>query len=72
MELFEVEEKVTLSREDAAARLVAFADQLARHNQLEFDREGKRYTVAVADQVDFEIEIEVGTDGSSLEIEISW
>ena len=46
--------------------------ELARHNQLEFDREGKRYTVAVADQVDFEIEIEVGTDGSSLEIEISW
>jgi len=72
MELFEFEEKLTLSREDAAARLVAIADSLARHNQLEFKREGIPYTVDVADQVEMEIEIEVGTDGSSLEIEINW
>ena len=72
MELLEFEQKRTLTREEAAAVLAQFADQLARHNGLEFDRDGMRYTVAVADRVELEVEIEVGTDGSSLEIELSW
>lgn len=72
MELMEFEEKRRLSREEAADVLRMFADQLARHNDLEFSREGLRYTVDVADTVELEVEIEIGTTGSELEITISW
>ena len=34
----EITEKERLSREDAAARLHALADALAKHNEVEFDR----------------------------------
>jgi amphi-Trp domain-containing protein len=70
-ELLEVTEKQTLRREDAAARLRALADQLARHNQVAFVREGVRYTAAVPDEVELKVEIELGED-SEIEIEISW
>ncbi len=43
-ELIEVTENEILSREAAAARLRQLADQLARHNQIEFVREGTRYS----------------------------
>jgi amphi-Trp domain-containing protein len=70
-ELLEVTETQTLSREAAAARLRALADQLARHNQVEFTREGVRYSVKVPNEVELKVEIEVG-DESEIEIEISW
>ena len=70
-ELMEVSEKQTLRREAAAARLRELADQLSRHNQVEFAREGIRYSVKVPDEVELKIEIEVG-DESEIEIEISW
>ena len=70
MDLVEFEEKRQLSREEAAGVLRALADQLARHNDLEFSREGLRYTVDVPDTV--EMEIEIGTEESELEIAISW
>lgn len=71
-ELIETEERVTVSREDAAAILTRLADSLARHNDLEFTRDGMRYRVDVPDEVDVEVEIEIETDGGSLEVEISW
>ena len=72
MELIEVKKKQELEREAAAEWLRTLADQLARHNNLEFEREGLRYRVAVPKQVKMETEIEVESDGGSLEIEISW
>jgi hypothetical protein len=42
MDLMEITEKERLSREDAAARLHALADALARHNEVEFERGGLR------------------------------
>jgi hypothetical protein len=39
-DLFELKEQQRVSREDAAARLREIADQLARHNDLEFERGG--------------------------------
>jgi hypothetical protein len=42
MDLMEITENERLSREDAAARLHALADALARHNEVEFDRGGLR------------------------------
>ena len=70
-ELIEVEERQTLSREAAAARLRQLADQLARHNQIEFVREGVRYTVRVPDEVNLKIEVEIG-DESEIEFELTW
>ena len=40
MDLMEISEKETLSREDAAARLHALADALAKNNDVEFERGG--------------------------------
>ena len=71
-ELIEIEEKLKLSREDAAAVLMKVADSLKRHNGLEFERGGMRIAVDVSDQVELELELEVTTDGGSLEIEIEW
>jgi hypothetical protein len=42
MDIFEIEQKETLSREQVAARLRALADMLARHNDLEFERGGSQ------------------------------
>jgi amphi-Trp domain-containing protein len=70
-ELIEVTQELTLSRESAAARLRQLADQLARHNQVEFIREGIRYTVEVPDEVTLKIEIEIG-DESEIEFELTW
>jgi amphi-Trp domain-containing protein len=70
-ELLEVTERATLTREAAAARLRTLADQLARHNQVEFTRDGVRYTVQVPDEVELSVEIEVG-DESEIEVELSW
>ena len=72
MDLFEHGTEEQMRREDAAARLRELADQLSRHNKLSYRREGMRYTVDVPSQVTLEVEIEVGDEGSELEIEISW
>lgn len=61
-----------IGREAAAERLRELADQLARHNEVSFLRDGRRVTVQVPDEVDFELEIEVGSEGNEIEVEISW
>jgi amphi-Trp domain-containing protein len=72
MELLEIADHQRLSREAAAARLHAIADALARNNEVEFERAGKRVTVHVPDEVDLKVEVEVGDDGSEIEIELTW
>ena len=71
MDLFEIDETRRMSREEAAARLHALADALARNNTVEFERGGKRVTVRVPDEVDLKIEVEIG-DENELEIELTW
>lgn len=71
MDLFEIDQTSRMSREDAAARLHALADALARHNSVELQRDGRRITVAVPDEVDLKIEVEIGEE-NELEIELSW
>jgi amphi-Trp domain-containing protein len=71
MDLFEIDETKRLRREEAAARLHALADALARHNEVEFERDGRRITVDVPDEVNLKIEVEIG-DESELEIELTW
>jgi amphi-Trp domain-containing protein len=71
MDLFETDESQRMSREDAAARLHAIADVLARNNQIELEKDGRRITVSVPDHVELTVELEVGEE-NELEIEISW
>ena len=68
----EITERERLSREDAAARLHAIADALARHNDVEFDRGDVHFKVHVPDEVDFKLEIEFEDEEREIEIELKW
>ena len=72
MDVLEIEEKERLSRELAAARLRAIADSLERHNGLRLQRGGMTVDVRVADEVEFELEVDIESGGNSIEVEISW
>lgn len=72
MDLIEHATKERLKREVVAERLRALADELSRHNEVAFAKEGLRYRVDVPDEVDFTLEVEVGDDGSEIEIDIEW
>lgn len=70
-DLFEIDQSQRLSREAAAAKLHALADALARHNSVEFEKGGHRITVSIPDEVELNVEVEIG-DKNELEIELSW
>ena len=72
MDIFEVKQKETVSREEVAERLRLLADMLAQNNDLEFDRDGMHFTVHVPDQLQLKVELEVETDERELEIELKW
>ena len=72
MDILEIEEKQTMSREEAAKRLRTFADNLARNNNLEFERGGTHIRVHVPDEVKVKVELELETDERELEIELTW
>ncbi len=72
MELLDISEKRTMTREEAAKLLHLLADSLARQNAVDFTRNGIKVHVKVPDEVDVEFEVEIETDESSIEVEISW
>ena len=72
MDLIEHTSEERLAREAAAERLRQLADELSRNNEVAFTREGMRYTLTVPREVTFSLEIEVGDDGSEIEIELKW
>ena len=72
MDLMEISEKREMGREEAAKLLHKIADSLARHNEVEFMRNGISFHINVPNQVTVEVELEVESDESSIEIEISW
>ena len=72
MDLVEIKQKERVRREEAAARLRELADQLSRHNDVEFVRNGIAFKVRVPDEVELKVELEVEDDGGELEIELSW
>jgi len=45
---------------------------LARHNEIEFERGGVKFTVNVPDEVQLKVELDVETDERELEIELTW
>ena len=65
-------QEATLSREEAARRLHAIADQLASNNGLTVARDGKRLSIAVPAEVELSVEVEQDEDGMELDIEIGW
>jgi amphi-Trp domain-containing protein len=71
MEL-ELKEKSTMSREDAAARLHAIADELASGNDIIVERGRARFVAKVPDEVALKIEFEVEDDKTEFEIELTW
>jgi amphi-Trp domain-containing protein len=72
MELMELKEKQTLSREEAAARLRAIADELASGNDIVLQRDSLTFVAKVPSEVQLKIEFEVEDDGSEFEIELTW
>lgn len=72
MDILEISETRNMSREEAARLLHKIADQLARHNQLEFKRDGINFQINVPNQVEVELELEIESDKCSFEIEINW
>jgi amphi-Trp domain-containing protein len=71
MEL-ELKERSTMSREDAAARLRAIADELASGNDIILERGGATFVAKVPDEVALKIEFEVEDDKTEFEIELTW
>jgi amphi-Trp domain-containing protein len=71
MEL-ELKERSTMSREDAAARLRAIADELASGNDIIIERDAARFVAKVPDEVALKIEYEVEDDKTEFEIELTW
>jgi amphi-Trp domain-containing protein len=69
---FEHEVTERVSREEAAERLRELADQLARHNEVSFRREGTKFSIDVPDEVELSVEIEISDGECEIEVEISW
>ena len=73
MDLFDIDDAQRMSREEAAAKLHALADAVAKNNSIQFEREGRQITVRIPDQVTLKVEAELGDDGENeLEIELTW
>lgn len=72
MDLVELKEESTVSREAAAARLHEIAEELATNNDLVIQREQLRFAAHIPDQVKLKVEFEVDDEGSELEIELTW
>jgi amphi-Trp domain-containing protein len=72
MDLVELKEKTTLSREAAAARLHEIADELSSGNGIIMERENLRFVAHVPDEVRLKVEFEIEDSGSEFEIELTW
>ncbi|MFL5835631.1 MAG: amphi-Trp domain-containing protein [Solirubrobacteraceae bacterium] len=72
MELMELKERETLSREAAAARLRSIADELASGNDIVMQKDNLRFVAKVPDEVNLKIEFEVSDDETEFEIELTW
>ena len=72
MELMELKEKTNLTREAAAARLHAIADEPPPTTMSSLKAGTYRFVAHVPDQVHLKVEFEIEDDGTELEIELTW
>ena len=68
----EIERKESLSRQEAAKRLMVIAEALAGGDEVELDLGGTSLTLRVADDVRVEVEVEVDGEEYELELELKW
>ena len=72
MDIAKISDKQVVSREEAARRLHAIADELAAGNGFRVERGGLTVDVSVPDEVTMKVEVEIESDERELEIELSW
>ncbi len=72
MDIFEVEQKETVSRKEVATRLRRLANMLAGSDDIKFERGGTQFNIHVPDEVELKVELEVETNERELEIELKW
>lgn len=68
----EIKRMVRLSRAEAGRRLIALGEAMAGGPKSEVEFDGESIHFAVADRVEWEIELEVDGDQTELEIEMKW
>lgn len=73
MDNFEVEKRETLSRDEAATRLRRIANLLSGvEEEINFERSEMKFKVAVPDQIEWKVDLEISEKESELEIELKW
>jgi amphi-Trp domain-containing protein len=72
MDIFEIEQKETVTRKEVATRLRRLANMLAKSNDITIEQGGMNMTLHVPDEVQLKVEVEVATDERELEIELKW
>jgi amphi-Trp domain-containing protein len=73
MDIFEVEQKETLTRGEVATRFRRLANMLAGDDEeITFERGGMKFSIHVPDEVQLKVELEVESDERELEIELKW
>lgn len=73
MNEFEVERRETITRVEAATRLRRIANLLSGDDEeIQFDRGDMKFKVAIPEQVQWKVELELDDEESELEIELKW
>jgi len=73
MDKFEVEKREKVTRTEAATRLRRIANLLSSgEDEVEFERGGMKFKVAIPDAIDLKVELELDSEESELEIELKW
>ena len=73
MDIFEVEQKETLTRKEVATRFRRLANMLGGDDEeITFERGGMNFSVTVPEKVQLKVELEVESDERELEIELKW
>jgi len=73
MDTFEVEQRETLTRDEAATRLRRIANLLSGEGEeIEFGRNGMDFKIAIPEKIEWKVEVELGGEESELEIELKW
>jgi amphi-Trp domain-containing protein len=73
MSKFEVEKHESLTREEAATRLRRIANLLSgAGEEISFERNEMKFKVAIPEQIQWKVELELDEKENELEIELKW
>ena len=68
----EFERKIRVSREQAGERLISLGKSLIGGERSKLDHDGDAIQFTVADELDWEFELNIDGDEIELEIELKW